>query len=205
MEGEEPAQRKMGKVIHELTWLRFSAPLSRGVSQLLIQVVSNLCFMFAAKSGVNGGIISTIFSSSSIFSIVIFYFKYGQKVTKIDYLGTLLIISSVVLIAFGGATDTSVEVAEEERKEMNFYLAISLLFAVGTGFVLSLNTASVQYTIMASFELDQANYDGGGMLGLILLPFYLYFVTTFTLMDLWIATVVVITVTIGVIFLSRAL
>ena len=154
-EGEvEKAPVKMGKVVYELTWLRFSAALSRGVTQLLIQVISNICFMFAAQSGVNGGIISTIFSSSSIFSIIIFYFKYGQKVTKMDALGTFFIISSVVLIAFGGATGDSLEIPEDERKEKNFYLAMSLLFSVATGFVLSLNSASIQYTIMASFELD---------------------------------------------------
>jgi drug/metabolite transporter (DMT)-like permease len=97
----------MGKVVHQLTWLRFSAPLSRGFTQLLIQVIIVQCFEFAAKSGVNGGIIATIFSSSSIFSIIIFYFKYGQTVTKIDGLGTLFIIGSVVLIAFGGAAGAS--------------------------------------------------------------------------------------------------
>jgi len=43
------------------------------------------------------------------------------------------------------------------------------------------------------------------MLGLMLLPFYLYYVTAFTFMDWVIATIVVITVTLGVIFLSRAL
>jgi hypothetical protein len=65
------------KAIYELTWYKFSAPFSRGLCQLAIQFVIIQCFEFAAKSGVNGGIISTIFSSSSLFSIVIFYFKYG--------------------------------------------------------------------------------------------------------------------------------
>ena len=122
-----------------------------------------------------------------------------------DALGTFFIISSVVLIAFGGAGGDSLEIPDEERKEKNFYLAMSLLFSVLTGFVLSLNSASIQYTIMASFELDQANYDGGAMLGLMLLPFYIYYGNVFSLMDLFVATVVVVTVTFGVIFLSRAL
>ena len=69
----------------------------------MIQIVIIQCFEFAARSGVNGGIISTIFSSSSLFSIIIFYFKYGQKVTKMDYLGTFFILLCVVLIALGGA------------------------------------------------------------------------------------------------------
>jgi hypothetical protein len=34
-------------------------------------------FYFAGLSGVNGGIIASIFATASIFSIIIFYFKYG--------------------------------------------------------------------------------------------------------------------------------
>jgi hypothetical protein len=71
-----------------------------------------------------------------------------------DYLGTFFILSSVVLIALGGATGESIDIPEDERSEKNFYLVIALIFAILSGFVLSLNTASVQYTIMASFELD---------------------------------------------------
>ena len=111
----------------------------------------------------------------------------------------------MVLIALGGASGDSLEIPEDERKEKNFYLAMSLIFSVATGFVLSLNSASIQYTIMASFELDQANYDGGGMLGLMMLPVYLYYSSEFAMMDLLVATIVVVTVTLGVIFLSRAL
>ena len=58
---------------------------------------------------------------------------------------------------------------------------------------------------MTSFELDQANYDGGGMVGAFLLPFYIYFRREYSLMDIVVATIVVSLVTIGVIFFSRAL
>ena len=111
----------------------------------------------------------------------------------------------MVLIALGGAGGDSEEIPEEERAEKRFNLIMSLIFSVATGFVLSLNAASIQYTILSSFELDQANYDGGGMLGLVMLPVYLYYSSAFALMDLFVATVVVVTVTLGVIFLSRAL
>lgn len=69
-------------------------------------------------------------------------------------MGTFCILSCVVLIALGGATSSSSDVSEEERKEKNMYLIISVLMALLSGFVLSLNTVSVQYTIMTNFELD---------------------------------------------------
>lgn len=63
--------------------------------------------MFASKSGVNGGIISTIFSSSCIFTIVIFYFKYGHQISKVDAIGTFFILLCVFLIALGGTGGSS--------------------------------------------------------------------------------------------------
>ena len=82
----------------------------------MIQLIVIRCFAFAAKSGVNGGIISTIFSSSSVFTILIFYFKYGQQITKFDILGTFCIILCVVLIALGGSSgfEKDLEVSDEE-------------------------------------------------------------------------------------------
>jgi drug/metabolite transporter (DMT)-like permease len=201
----KPKTVKMGKVVYEATWNRFAAPLGRGLSQLFIQLAIISCFGFAAKSGTNGGIIATIFSTSTIFSIIIFYFKYGQKVTKIDYLGTLLIMTCVVLVALGGAGGSSSETSEEDKKEKKFYLALALAFALLSGFVLTLNTVSVQHTIMTGFELDQANYDGGAMIGLLFLPFYFAFIKRYSNADLLVATIVVVLVTIGVIFFSRAL
>jgi drug/metabolite transporter (DMT)-like permease len=60
-------------------------------------------FAFAFPSGVNAGIISSIFASSCIFTIIIFFFKYGQKVTKFDALGAFMIILCVALVGVGGA------------------------------------------------------------------------------------------------------
>ena len=60
-------------------------------------------FYFAAGSGVNAGIIASTFASSCIFTIIIFYCKYGQKVTAFDGVGVFLIVLCVVLVGVGGA------------------------------------------------------------------------------------------------------
>ena len=123
----------------------------------MIQLVIVQCFEFAAKSGVNGGIISSIFASSSLFSIVIFYFKYGQKVTKMDFLGTFFILLSVVLIALGGAggsSDDSIELTEEQSRDQKIQLSLALIFALLSGFILSMNTVTIQYAIESGFNLD---------------------------------------------------
>jgi hypothetical protein len=123
-----------------------------------------------------------------------------------DYLGTFFILLCVVLIALGGASGgDTVDFTEEERKENNLYLALALIFAIISGFVLSLNTVTIQYTIHTGFDLDQANYDGGGMIGFALIPFYIYFRNEYELMDIIVATLVTVLITMGVIFFSRSL
>ena len=125
-----------------------------------------------------------------------------------DYLGTFFILLCVVLIALGGAgglSGDSDEISEEQRKENNLFLALALAFAILSGFVLSMNTVTIQYTIHTGFELDQANYDGGGMIGFFLIPFFIYFRKEYEMMDVFIASVVVVLVTLGVIFFSRSL
>lgn len=138
-------------------------------------------FFFASKSGVNGGIISAIFSSSCVFTIVIFYFKYGHKISVIDSIGTVFIITCVLLIAFGG-TDGDLKSESqgriktfEELQLEKVNLTLSILFSILSGFVLSLNTVSIQYTIYTGFDLDQANYDGNCILGVFFFPFFIYF------------------------------
>lgn len=82
---------------------------------------------------------------------------------------------------------------------------LSLVFAILSGLALSLNTVGIQYTIYTGFDLDQANYDGNLMLGLFCLPFFIYHRDKYSLGDVGIGTLVVITVTTGIILLSKAI
>ena len=83
--------------------------------QMAIDFLMLQSFAFVAKSGVNAGVMSIIFSSCLIFTPIIFYFKYGQKLTLWDLLGALLIAICVVLIALGGSG--SIKSDEGESKE----------------------------------------------------------------------------------------
>ena len=56
---------------------RLAIPVGRSIFILLIHFTHTATFLFASKSNISGGIISTIFSSSCVFTFVIFYFKYG--------------------------------------------------------------------------------------------------------------------------------
>lgn len=58
------------------TW-RVMIPVTRCLIQGVIQVVIALSFYFSGLSGVNGGIISSIFASAVVMIAIIFYFKHG--------------------------------------------------------------------------------------------------------------------------------
>ena len=96
---------------------------------------------------------STLFSSSLIFTIVFFYFKYDQKVTLRDIVGSLLMIICIVLIALGAMLkqqekdDPEDKSSEMETKisddDYTLNLVMSLFFAVVTGGLFALNTVSI--------------------------------------------------------------
>lgn len=77
--------------------------------------------------------------------------------------------------------------------------------AIVSGLTLSLNTVSIQYTIYTGFDLDQANYDGNLMLGLIFLPVFIYHRDKYTFEDVCVGTLVILCVTTGVVLFSKAI
>jgi len=112
------------------------------------------------------------------------------------------------MIALGGAGGSSEEEAiksEDQIKQEKLNLVLALIFALISGLTLSMNTVSIQYTIHTGFNLDQANYDGNAMLGVLFLPFFIYFRESYTFMDVCVGTLVILCVTTGVILFSRAL
>lgn len=100
---------------------------------------------------------------------MIFYFKYGHQISKVDAIGTGFILLCVVLIALGGtggSSDSAEVKSDEEIKLERFNLVMSLILAMVAGLCLSMNTVGIQYTIYTGFDLDQANYDGNVMVAM---------------------------------------
>ena len=60
-------------------------------------------FYFGGLADMNSGILASVFVMGVVFTIITFYCKFDQKISKWDAIGTFLVILCVVLIAFGGA------------------------------------------------------------------------------------------------------
>lgn len=135
-----------------------------------IQILIVITFYFAAEGGVNAGIVSSIFSTSVIFSSIIFYCKYGQKLSKFDFVGIFLVIACVALISSSGAT------AEESQNDgqKNDFKIYAILMAILVGLTFSLNSVDLHHGMKVGFSAYQMNSDGNMFFGLMLVPFYAY-------------------------------
>ena len=116
-------------------------PIERCLINGVTQFVITYCFFYTFKSNVNSGIIASIFSSSVVFTAVMFYCFFGQKLSKFDILGCSMIIGCVCMIALG--ENKSSETNDLDHK----YLTISLLLALVTGFMFSVNAFDLFHCI----------------------------------------------------------
>ena len=55
-------------------------------------------------AGVNQGVIASLFSCSIIFSAILFYLIYGEKLTQRHFIGIFFMTISVVLISLGNSS-----------------------------------------------------------------------------------------------------
>lgn len=139
---------KQKEKMYIFSYERALCTLSRAIVQVLIQVCIIQTFEYTLKTGINPGIIASVFATNLLFTMVYFYFVYGQKLSLFDLFGTLLIIACIILVSVGGGSGSdsssdSAPLTEEKKSEIAFNLSMAIVFAVLTGLVLSLNTVSV--------------------------------------------------------------
>lgn len=147
----------------------------RGVNHLMLIVMTAFAFTYAAKGGINIGIIASLFTIGVFFTAVIFYFTYGEKLTLNDFSGMLIIVLGTCMVGFGspppeissqaeaGATVSDEPVlgddAERGGSAIDTWLAI--FFAILTGLCFSLNSFVMKYYVdKIGFTPFQLNMDG---------------------------------------------
>ena len=205
--------------VYELSRSRLAIPVGRAVVQALIQFALTSCFYFTSKSGVNPGIISSIFAGGLIFVAVYFHFRKGQRLTLHDLIGTIFITVCVVLISVGSAfkskdptADADQNVAEaepgklEEDGGQTVYLLLAIAFAVLTALVFAGNTISIQYVIESGFNIDQANYDSYMLLSIVLFGIFMaQDKSQYELYDHLMANCNIVIIILGIFAFTRAL
>ena len=64
---------------YELNFGAILVPVRRSIINLSIYVMLGFTFIFADKSGIHTGVVTSLFCSSLIFTIFYFYIKFHQK------------------------------------------------------------------------------------------------------------------------------
>jgi len=67
-------------------------------------ITTNLSFTYAALGGLNQGIISTLVAFAGVLTVIIFYFRFHEPISFIQVVGMTIMILSVVLLGFEGAS-----------------------------------------------------------------------------------------------------
>ena len=74
-------------------------------------VVLTLGWKFAKASNINQGVITTLLSCASLFNMIIFYFKFGEKINCLHIIGISLMIACIICISVA-ATEEQDEVTD---------------------------------------------------------------------------------------------
>jgi len=135
-----------------------------------IMIFVTYYYVSQSKVHLNSGIISSIFSSTIIYSILLFYLIYGQTVDKNASVGIVLILIQVVLISLS-ENSQSVEFLTSDFKCIHQAVACALI----VGFTFTLNLLTIKM-VQDKFNFPplQLNYDMNLIYGLILLPFFVF-------------------------------
>lgn len=107
-------------------------PFIRGCIMCGIIINANVCYYFFNKAGdnMNAGIITSLFTTATVWTTVLFYCIYGQRVSAMQLVGIGFIIGSVFIISFGGQKAEKFEETETVN-ELYFTLAIMAGLTVG--------------------------------------------------------------------------
>ena len=169
---------------------------------------------FAFLAGVNQGIIASIFSTSIVFSAIVFYFMYQESLSHRHLIGILFFIVCVVLISVGKAHRDIPSVSSTEpfnSTEQDKYLYFAVVMALGSSLILTVNGIVMRhYCKYVKISPLQLNNDGALFQFVVLLALYYYQVTShadgfYTWFDIFESVSGSLISTLGNVVLSHAL
>ena len=103
------------------------------------------------------GVIASLFTTGVLFTAILFYFVYGERLAVKDLGGIVMILVSVNLISMSESGGNSNEIADDVDEiqvgDQSKYLYLSVMFAIFCGLTFSLNSWVVKhYPIKYGFD-----------------------------------------------------
>ena len=88
----------------KLRWSTLIPLIGNVLTNALYLSAMTIGWKLAKASDLNQGVISTLLSCASLFNMVIFYLKFGEKISCMHFIGVGLMIACVLCISLA-ATD----------------------------------------------------------------------------------------------------
>ena len=138
----------------------------RGLTHWTLICCTCWSFEFSAYANVNQGVIASLFTSGVVFTALLFYLVYGEKLGIQSVVGMVFIVLGVVLISVSKVPETQEDEAIEEGPELTEYdqqkyLLLSVVFALICGLLFSINSFVMKYYPKKyGFSVIQLNLDG---------------------------------------------
>ena len=93
----------VGETEQEFSWSAFVQPAIKAIFVFSTACTLLYASVYGWRAGINVGIISSVFTISAIFFVVILYWIiYNQTLSTFDLVGISLIVVGVLIIGFGG-------------------------------------------------------------------------------------------------------
>ena len=124
-----------------LKWPTLRAPIMRSLWLTIAYALMTYTFMLAADSGINTGIITSLFCTSLIYTSLFFFFKHDQKLKLIDGFGMILVVGCVVLISF--SKSNTVEI----KSDFNLTKIGAIFFSLACGFWFSIRSVEIHHSL----------------------------------------------------------
>jgi Ca2+/Na+ antiporter len=65
---------------------------------IIALIIVTYAFKFAKESGINQGVIPCLFSLTTVYTVIIFYFKFDEKISALKGLGMIIMSFCVVFL-----------------------------------------------------------------------------------------------------------
>jgi drug/metabolite transporter (DMT)-like permease len=112
------------------------------------------CFYYAAESGVNPGVLASVFSSNIMFTSIIFYLLYGERITKTTVFCMIIMILGVFFVSAKDEVHETGAIIYEK-------LILAVVLALAAGFDFACSTLLLKHFVNHyGFSVVRFNVDG---------------------------------------------
>ena len=122
-----------GRGTGSFDWSRFWGLLGAALSNFFGTLFVALCFQYSLLSGVNQGVVSTLFVLSSIFCAILAYFLMNEVMSLTESFGMLLVILCGVIIAFSNEVGEVLQIDYKDQVSPMVPILMATLSSVAFG------------------------------------------------------------------------